>query len=158
MTTEQHTDLGADQSDSSPKGLRDALERAKEREAAKDQEIQVLKAQQMQLVVEHLGLDITHGPGKAVADFYKGEPEAEKVAEFATEYGWVRPKPKDEGPAPAIREAQQRITEAVSGGQPVVTNASSDLATQVREAEARGDWVTALRIKTGLIVEELTNQ
>jgi hypothetical protein len=126
-----------------PKQLREALERAQS-------EVTVLKAQKMQMVVEQLGLDITKGPGKAVADFYKGEPDTEQVSAFAQEYGWTPPEPADEGPAPAVREAQQRVTEATSGGAPPIPPSDDD---DIAAAEKAGDWVSAMRLKMNKYAE-----
>ena len=144
MTTEQTPNPEPTDEEKDPKWYRETLAREKERIAEKDQEITVLKAQQMQMVVEQLGLDITQGPGKAVADFYKGEPDATQVATFAKEYGWQPPETPDSGPATIIREAQQRVTAATQGGAPLTAPTELD---EIQAAERAGDWPLAIRLK-----------
>ena len=141
--------------ENAPKWYRDNMERYKAQVAEKDEKITTLSSQLMQAVVREVGLDISRGPGKAVADFYTGDPDPEQVREFAVQYGWEPPKPVEPGLAGEVREARQRVDQAVAGGRPAETANQADI---VKEAEAKGDWVTALRVKTGLVAEELTKQ
>ena len=131
--------------DKDPKWYRDQLKAYKQKLSEKDEKITSLGSQLMQAVVREVGLDVTQGPGKAVADFYQGDPEPSQVRDFAIQYGWQPPTPAAEGPAAQVREAQQRIGGVVGGAKPAEP---VEIADQVRKAEAEGDWVTALRLKT----------
>ena len=92
------------------------------------------------------GIDTTTGLGKAIAQVYDGENTAEAIQKFATEeYGWQPTAPDESHPAAqAIQEGNARMEQV---GQHSGSVAPVSQANSLAEAEAKGDYATAMSIK-----------
>jgi hypothetical protein len=95
---------------------------------------------------DKVGLDPTKGLGKAIAEKYEGEPDADALRSFAIEeYQWEPPPENTEIPmAPVIADAQGRVTQATQEAEGV-TLQPIDL--QIAEAEEKGDFASAVSLK-----------
>lgn len=134
-----------------PKELREALSR-------KDAENKKYRGFLMENAFTTLGLDPTKGIGKAIAKEFDGDPTVEAVEAYAVdEYGWEKPTPAGGSEEAALIEtAQQRVAQATAGS--VTAQPPSDVQQQIRDAEAKGDWVTTMTLKTQQLREILESR
>jgi hypothetical protein len=121
--------------------------------ALKDQEIKELQKEKnrqhvklMEDTFDKVGLDPSKGLGKAIAEKYDGEPDAEKLRNFAVEeYDWEPPPEQAENPmGQTITDAQSRVTTAIGDAQAIPLQ---PIDLQITEAEEKGDFATAVGLK-----------
>lgn len=124
-----------------PKALRARLKSLEDEKQALEEQNQALQAGAMADAYAGLGLDPTHGIGKAAAVTYEGEPSG-LAAYVAEEFDYLGP----ENPiaAEVLRE-QARLDSASIGAGSVAIPTSGD---KLAEAEAQGDWETALNMES----------
>lgn len=150
MTDE--TTTNENEQPSGPPELRAALDR-------KTEEAKKYRGLLMQSAFSSLGFDPSKGLGKAIAKEFDGEPTVEAISAYAAEeYGWEPPSkeetpPVQPTPQQAIQQpAQQRVDQAIQQSTPANANT---LDQQIQDAEAKGDWITAMSLKTQKLTESL---
>lgn len=119
--------------------LRDKLEETIERNKR-------LEAQLRKSAFREAGFNPDEGHGKALAELYTGEPDAEQIRQTAEEYGF---QPNSGAaqltPEEANREqAGQRTSQVMSSSQ---STEELTLQDQVTQAEQQGEWQKAFALK-----------
>lgn len=149
---DEHTDT-PETDEGGPKALREALERAKAEAAEARKEANAYKVRALEAAFREAGLDPAKGVGKAVAKEYDGEVTPEAIRAYAeSEYGWEAPS-QESAIAPVVREAQARVSsvQAESVSQP-----TSMIDQQIRDAEQSGDFAAAVALKTQKLMQSST--
>src|SRR3990167_4040831 len=104
--------------------------------------------------VREAGFNPDADRGKALADLVGPGATVEKVKEVAARYGW-EPEP----PRPVLTQTEQaalssadslRTLNSVTTSEPEVT-----LVSQIKEAEAKGDWATVTRLNSQLLAQQM---
>ena len=140
-TTEETGEKSPEQSFAELRAQRDALE----------SELRPLKVEK---IVRDAGFDPKSGNGLALQDLLGFDADVETAKEVAAKYGWepAEPKPQDE------RTKEQRVVEDQSQRFAQLQSATSsdsppDRDQAIAEAEAKGDWNTAVNLKLQSIIE-----
>ena len=104
--------------------------------------------------VREAGFNPDADRGKALADLVGPGATVEKVKEVAARYGW-EPEP----PRPVLTATEQAALSSadrlsalnsVTTSEPPVT-----LVSQIKEAEAKGDWSTVTRLNSQLLAQQM---
>ena len=113
------------------------------------------KTQLLSGAYESLNLDPTVGLGKAIAKEYDGAPNAEALAAYAmSEYEYsFTPEPEAHPQAGIINEGTAQIDSASQGAGSVPVAPTNQEA--LAEAEAKGDYATAMTIKSQQVADDL---
>lgn len=131
--------------ENTPAWFRDQMSKKDAENAELQKQLNRQKVKLMGATFNEVGLDPTKGLGKAIAEKYDGEPDAEKLRAFAIEeYDWQPPATPEQEMNAAINEAQARVNQAQAGAESVNT---SIIDTQIDEAESRGDFATAIALQ-----------
>jgi hypothetical protein len=128
---------------SEPRQLREALDR-KTTEAAAQADL--IKDMAFKLA----GVDITKGIGKTARSHYDGELSEEAIRDYMRDsFEWTGPQQTPPGQVlgQQIAEAQNRIQDTGQGPGTQSGNNEASLQVQIDEAEAKGDWKTAMAKK-----------
>lgn len=144
MSTETQETPEAGTEDKDPQWYRDQIAAEKAKNAEKEKEYNKLRVRLMESTFKDVGLDPSKGLGKAIAEKYDGEPDAEALRNFAiSEYQWE--PPASENPVTdETRAAQARVDDAIKGADSQPT-AQIDL--DIANAEERGDFATTMSLK-----------
>lgn len=151
MSTPEHhetpaTDEGGEQKD--PAWYRDQIERKDAQLAEQTKTINRQRVALMEQTFETVGLDPAVGLGKAIAEKYDGEPDADALRQFAIdEYQWEPPAPVEN----EIVAGQERVNTAVAGTERV-DQRQIDL--DIADAESRGDFASAVALKLAKFRQE----
>ena len=129
---------------SGPKELREALKRANE-------ERDKYKAQAMTTAFKQVGLDPDKGMGKLIAEHYDGEPDAEALAAYASQYGHEVPNVENEN-QPAIDAGNARLDQVNQSADPSEPMTPAEIA---RRAQAEGNMVLAQNAKVAQIRQKM---
>ena len=134
----------ADEVETGPKALREARDRAvAEAKEARQRESET-KAQLMVMSIRAAGLDPTKGIGKAVARTYEGEPDADKIIDFAqAEYDWEPARGTGSPLAEVTAAAASRMEAGTMGAPPGARNFDEELAA----AQQAGKWDEVTRLE-----------
>ena len=141
------------------KQMRETLER-------QSAEIEVLRADQRENLMEKAGFDPTTGIGKAVAKDisrgeYEGEMTAEALQEYAKqEYTWVAEAASETteteetaAVAKVVAEGTKQVEQVQNAGSPPTVE---DPADRAETAEADQDWTKQIMEGTTVTVEGMT--
>lgn len=124
-----------------PEELREAWKREKARR-------QELELKVRTSAFKEAGFDTEVGVGKALDTLYDGDPTPEAIRAYAEEeYGW-KPDGSPNAASTKLTEGQARIDAVTESSVPV---GEKTLQQQIAEAEAAGDWSTALSLKAQLL-------
>lgn len=119
--------------------LRDKLEETIERNRK-------LESQLRKSAFREAGFNPDEGHGKALAELYDGDPDAEQIQQFAQEYSF---QPNLAGSVPTSEEANregatQRTAQVMSSSE---STEGLSLEDQVTQAEQQGEWQKAFALK-----------
>ena len=147
MATQETTELATEtteetpdghSSDPTPKGLREAKDRA-------DQKANTYHAKAMSLAFGMVGLDVTEGIGKLILSAYEGEPDPEEIRAFAMDHGWTPPNaPQPEQEAETLRQTDQRLNQTTTVSR---SETRSNVDEQIAEAQREGRWREVVRLQ-----------
>lgn len=146
MTTPEHTptapNAGDEGEQKDPKWYRDELKKRDDQLAEQQKTINRQGVRLMEKAFSDAGLDPTKGLGKAIAQNYDGDPDAEAIKTFAQEeYDW---EPPEQTPAQVVNEAQGRVAEATAGTESIPQDA---LDLDIAKAEEEGDFARSIMLK-----------
>ena len=116
-----------------------------------------LRAGQMRAVYAEVDLNPDTGLGKAIAKEFDGEMTVEALTAYAkTEYGYDVPDAPTNPQAATIAVEQARLDNASqgAGSVPLAPTAQGAIA----EAEAAGDWTTAMNLKADQMAAQIRRQ
>lgn len=138
-------DLGTDEAESGPKALRDARDRALAAEKEANQRAAEAEAKLMITSVRAAGLDPTRGVGKALARTYEGEPDVDKIIEYAqSEYDWTPPVG---GRAHPAAEVTANIASRMEAGTQGAAPSSPSFDDAILDAQKAGRWDEVTRLE-----------
>jgi hypothetical protein len=146
MSETQTTEtLPVDEGEKEPAWYRDQISKKDTELKEAQKTINRQKVKLMESTFEQVGLDPTKGLGKAIAEKYDGEPDAETLRAFAIdEYSWEPPTTPQQEVVGAINEAQARVNQAQRQASSVD---SSAVDVEIAEAESSGNFAAAMQLK-----------
>lgn len=98
----------------------------------------------MEETFDKVGLDPSKGLGKAIAEKYEGDPNADDLRNFAVEeYSWEPPADKDSMET-TITDAQTRVTEAVNAA---TAQPQTAIDLEIQQAEESGNFAASIALK-----------
>lgn len=149
MSTEAEATTTPEGEEKDPKWYRDEIDRRDEKIKELEKENNRNRVRLLESTFEKVGLDPSKGLGKAIAERYEGEPDADALRTFAIEaYQW---EPPTQSPAELVNEAQGRVSGAVGEAESAPTQ---EVDLQIAQAEERGDFASAIQLKLNKFRQE----